>query len=108
VRKMLIVFFLALSVLPALAADDTPQQIGAFLAYCKSNSKGCTDKIMEMFAVMLITAPIDRKWCPGNISTDETVVTPLVLKWLTAHPEVNSKSTNDGIGLAFVQLYPCK
>jgi hypothetical protein len=35
-------------------------------------------------------------------------VTQAVVRWLAAHPETNNKTTNEGIELALIQLYPCK
>ncbi len=95
----------------ATAADDAPLQTSAFIAYCKSNSSGCADKIAEMYAAMLILNTVqirDRIWCPADEANDIKVLAPRVIGWLTAHPEAGSKTTNDGIQAAVTQLYPCK
>jgi hypothetical protein len=97
-----------------LAVADAPAQTGAFVAYCKTNSEGFTDKIAGMYAAMLINSTIaagqakDREWCPAKEGNDMKVLTPKVIGWLTTHPEDNSKTTNDGIKMAVIQLYPCK
>jgi len=107
-RKALVGCLLALSALPARAADEAPPQIGTFLSYCKSDSKGCADKISGISFAMLVTSPIDHKWCPTKEADDVDVLAPKVVQWLTAHPETNDMKTNDGIQLALSQLYPCK
>jgi Ssp1 endopeptidase immunity protein Rap1a len=94
--------------LPARAADDAPQQTGAFLSYCKANTKGCVDKIADINFAMRVTSPIDHKWCPAKEADDVNVLAPKVVQWLTAHPETNSKKTSEGIGLALAHFYPCK
>jgi|SRR5690242_3214172 hypothetical protein len=107
-RKALIGCLLILSVLPARAADQVPPQIGAFVLYCKTNSKGCADKISGISFAMLVTSPIDHKWCPTKDADDVDVLAPKVLQWLAAHREVNNMKTDDGIQSALSQLYPCK
>jgi hypothetical protein len=97
-----------MSVVSARAADDAPPQSGAFLAYCKTNREGCSDKIADINFAMMVTAPINRKWCPGADTTGVDSLTPKVVQWLTAHPETNSKTTNEAIELAVIRLYPCK
>ena len=102
-------FVMTLSVVvPAWAADDAPQQVGALFADCKTNGQECTNKIAEINFAMLVTALSDRKWCPTKETDDVNILTPKVLQWLTAHPETNNKTTDDGIELALIQLYPCK
>jgi hypothetical protein len=95
----------------AFAADDAPSQTGAFLSYCKTNDAGCTGKISDMYTAMLIivsTNPAGRTWCPAKQAVDIKVLAPKVVGWLSAHPEANSKPTNDGIQMAVTALYPCK
>jgi hypothetical protein len=94
----------------ALAAADAPAQNGAFVDYCKTNSEGCIDKVARIYTAMLINATIaqKREWCPGKEANDAKVLTPKVIGWLTAHPETNGMTTNDGINKAVIQLYPCK
>ena len=105
--SLLIPAVLALSQFSAWA-DDAPPQSGPFLTYCKMNRKGCSDKIAEINFAMMITAPIDRKWCPGNATTNDDALTSKVVQWLAAHPEAANKTTNEGIELALSGLYPCK
>ena len=107
-RKALAGCLLTLFVLPAWAADEVPSQIGAFLSYCKTDSKGCADKISDISFAMMVTSPIDHKWCPTKDANDVDILAPKVVQWLTAHPEKNNMKTNDGIQLALIQLYPCK
>jgi hypothetical protein len=98
----------------AFAVTDAPGQTGAFVAYCKTDSEGITEKIAGTYAAMLINNTIavgqarNRKWCPAAEANDMKVLTPKVTEWLTAHPEANSKTTNEGIEMAVIQLYPCK
>ena len=93
----------------AASADETPSQTGAFLAYCKTNSEGCLNKIAEISFAMLVTNTGPKKeWCPAKETDDVKVLTPKVVGWLNAHPAVNSKTTDDGIKAALIQLYPCK
>jgi hypothetical protein len=95
----------------AFAVDKAPDQTGAFLAYCKTNSEGCADKIAGIYVTMLINVtiqPKDRKWCPAKEADDVKVLMPKVIGWLSAHSEASSKTTNDGIEMAIIQLYPCK
>lgn len=100
------------SIVPALA--DAPGNTGAFVSYCRTNSEECSDKIAEIYATMLINSTISAgqakapKWCPAKEATDMKVLTPKVTGWLSTHPEANSKTTNDGIEMAIIQLYPCK
>ena len=107
-RRMLVGYLLVLFVLPARAADEVPPQSGAFLSYCKTNSKGCNDKISDIIFATMVTNPIDHKWCPPKEVDDVNILGPKVVHWLTAHPEINNTKTNDGIQLALSQLYPCK
>jgi hypothetical protein len=104
---------LCVVVLPstAIAVDNAPSQTGAFLAYCKTNSEGCADKISGIYAAMMINQtihPSDRKWCQAKEANDIKVLAPKVTGWLSVHSETNSKTTNDGIEMAIIQLYPCK
>jgi hypothetical protein len=93
----------------AAAADDVPSQTGAFLVYCKTNSEGCLNKIAEVSFVMLVTNfGANKVWCPAKETDDVKALTPKVVRWLTAHPEVKNKTTDDGIKTAFIQMYPCK
>ena len=89
-------------------ADDAPSQTGAFLAYCKTNSEGCIDKVAGMSFAMQVTNATKKEWCPAKETDDVKVLTRKVIAWLTAHPELNNKMTNDGIRTALIQLYPCK
>lgn len=107
-RGALVGCLLILSVLPAGAADEIPAQIAAFLSYCKTDSKGCTDKISGISFAMLVANPIDHKWCPTKEVDDINIVAPKVVQWLTAHPEMNNAKTSDGIQSALSHLYPCK
>jgi hypothetical protein len=111
--RLLCLIASAAVVLPstAFAADDAPSQTVAFVAYCKINNAGCNGKIAEIYATMLINKtinPADRSWCPAKQAVDIKVLAPKVMGWLSVHPEANSKTTNDGIQMAVVQLYPCK
>jgi hypothetical protein len=90
------------------SAYDAPSQTGAFVAYCKTNSEGCLDKIAEMNFAMLVTNAARKEWCPAKETDDVKILTPKVVGWLTAHPEISNKTTNDGIKTALMQLYPCK
>jgi hypothetical protein len=92
----------------ALAADVVPNQAGAFLAYCKTNSDGCADRILEVSFALQVSSPIDHKMClPKGINVPNAVP-PKVVEWLAAHSEAADKATNSGIQLALLQLYPCK
>ena len=96
---------------PSMAvAADVPAQTGAFVVYCKTNSEGCVDKVAGIYTAMLINATIaqKREWCPAKDADDMKVLTPKVTGWLTAHPEAHGTTTNDGIKMAVIQLYPCK
>ena len=105
---ILLVLFAAAPLSMALAADATPSQTGAFLDYCKTNNKACSDKISDMSFALTVTSPIDHKMCqPKGIDVAKTVV-PKVIEWLTLHPEAAGKPTSDGIQMALSQLYPCK
>ena len=108
IRTLAIVTCSAVILGTAAKADDAPSQTGAFLAYCKTNSKGCVDKIANISFAMLVSNPIDHKWCPAKETDDVDALTPKVVQWLAAHPETTSKKTNEGIELALTQLYPCK
>jgi Rap1a immunity proteins len=95
----------------AFAVNDAPSQTGAFLAYCKTNSEGCADKIAGIYAAMLVNQTINpgnRKWCSAKEANDMKILVPKVMGWLSAHSEANSNATNDGIEMAIIQLYPCK
>jgi hypothetical protein len=98
----------------ALAVADAPGQTGAFIAYCKTSSEGCAEKIAGIYAAMLINSTInagqtkDREWCPAKEADDMKVLTPKVIGWLTAHPEAAGKKTYDGVKMAIIQFYPCK
>jgi hypothetical protein len=95
----------------ALAANDAPSQTGAFLAYCKTNSEGCLDKIAKVSFVMLVgNLEAKKQWCPTKETDDVKILTPKVVQWLTGHPDTNSKTTDAGIKTALIQLYPypCK
>ena len=61
-----------------------------------------------MSFAILVTNPITKEWCPAKETDDVRILTPKVVGWLAAHPEINNKPTNDGIKTALVQLYPCK
>ena len=93
----------------AATADNVPSQTGAFLAYCKTDSEGCLNKIAELNFVMLVTnTGAKKEWCPAKETDDVKALTPKVVGWLTAHPEVNNKTTDDGIKTALIKMYPCK
>lgn len=98
----------------AQAAAEAPGQTGAFVAYCKTNSEGCIDKVAGIYAATLINDTIaagqgkKREWCPAKEADDAKVLTPKVVGWLTAHSEANGATTNDGIKMAIMRLYPCK
>ena len=98
----------------APAAAEAPGQSGAFVAYCKTNSEGCIDKVAGIYAATLINDTIaagqgkKREWCPAKEADDAKVLTLKVVGWLTAHPEANGTTTYDGIKMAVMRLYPCK
>jgi hypothetical protein len=109
VRALAIVTCSAAILGTAAKADDAPSQTGAFLAYCKTNSEGCLDKIADIsFAMQVTNIGAKKEWCPAKETDDVKVLTPKVVGWLTAHPEVDNKTTNDGIKTALTQMYPCK
>jgi len=113
-RRVFAVFLLIVLgavVRPAMtrAADDVPPQTGAFLAYCKTNNKGCVDQVAEYSFAMLITnVGSNKKWCPAKETDDVNLLTPKVVQWLTAHPETHTMKTSEGIETALKRLYPCK
>ena len=107
-QRVFIGSLLTLCALPVWAADDAAQRVGAFIADCKTNREACTNKVADLNAAMMITAPLDRKWCPGKETTDVNLVTTKVVQWLTAHPEAHNKTTSEGIEEALIQLYPCR
>lgn len=94
----------------AVAADDVPSQTGAFLAYCKTNSEGCINKVAEVSFVMLMgNTGAKKEWCPQAKDVDDVqVLTPKVVQWITAHSENNNMKTSDGIKDALIKLFPCK
>jgi hypothetical protein len=92
----------------ACAADAVPGETGAFLAFCKTHNDGCIDAVAKVSFVMLVESGRTRSWCPTDEVNDVKVLTPMVVQWLTTHPESHSKKTNDGIRFALKQLYACK
>jgi hypothetical protein len=93
----------------ALAANAALGETVAFLAYCKTNNDGCVDKVAEVsFAMLLPNGAAGKAWCPTDEVNNVKVLTPIVVGWLAAHPEVQNRKTEDGIKFALTQLYSCK
>ena len=82
-------------------------RVSTFLALCKSDLEGCTQKISDISLAMVANVA-DQSWCPTAETDDEKVVTPKAVQWLADHPELASKPIDDGIKTALRQLYPCK
>ena len=107
-RRMLVGCLLSSFALSAWAAYKVPPQSGAFVSYCKTNSKGCNERISDISFAMRVTIPIDHKWCPTKEADDPNALAAKVVQWLTARPETNNTKTDDAIQLALARLYPCK
>ena len=82
-------------------------RVSTFLALCKSDLEGCTQKISDISLAMVANVA-DQSWCPTAETDDEKVVPPKAVQWLVDHPELPSKPIDDGIKTALRQLYPCK
>jgi hypothetical protein len=114
------VFFASLSAiagvafsLTVFAAEPVPQQTGAFLTYCKTNSEGCFNEIGDVSFGQLANVVENirqRRWCPADEPGDLKILVPKVVEWLNVHPEVHQMDTEKGIMTAIEKLYPypCK
>jgi hypothetical protein len=113
-------FFVSLSAiagvacsLTVIAAEPVPQQTGAFLTYCKTNSEGCFNEIGDVSFGQLANVVENirqRRWCPTDEPTDLKILVPKVVQWLIDHSEVHQMDTEKGIMTAIEKLYPypCK
>jgi Rap1a immunity proteins len=110
---LIIVFVLTQSSIAGAVNDkDKPKpkpkpRVSTFLALCKADLEGCTQKISDI-SLEMVSNVADQSWCPTAETDDPKTVTPKTVDWLTAHPEVASKPTDEGIKTALRQLYPCK
>ena len=111
-RVLLIILLVVTQSQVAGAASDKDKpkpkpRVSTFLARCKSDLEGCTQKISDI-SLEMVANVADQGWCPTAETDDVKVVTPKTVDWLTAHPEFASKPTDEGIKTALRQLYPCK
>jgi cell division protein FtsN len=114
VRAVLLVIVFSLaqsSIAQAINEKDKPkkpkQQVSAFLARCRADLEGCTNKISDI-SLEMVSNVADQSWCPTAETDDPKTVTPKTVDWLTAHPELATKPTDEGIKTALRGLYPCK
>jgi hypothetical protein len=92
---------------PSVFAADAPLRTGEFVAFCKTDSKGCVKKIQAVSQLML-AYPEMGGWCPEGDADDANLLTPDILDWLTDHPAINDALTEEGIMTAMRQIYPCR
>ncbi len=96
------------SSISAAAAADAPERTDAFIAYCKNNSEGCVDRVTDTWLVIMVTPGRGGpRLCFTKESHDLKILTSMVVQWLSGHPELGNKSTDDGIRAAFLGLFPC-
>ena len=109
---LVIVFVLAQSSIAGAISDkDKPKKpkprVSTFLALCRADLEGCTQKISDI-SLEMVNNVSDQSWCPTAETDDPKTVTPKTVDWLTAHPELATKPTDEGIKTALRGLYPCK
>ena len=116
-RRVFVVSLFAVSAvacsLLVFAAEPVPQQTGAFLTYCKTNSEGCFNEVGDVSFAQLANVADNirqRRWCPTDEPSDLKILVPKVVQWLNDHPEVHQMDTEKGIMTAIEKLYPypCK
>ena len=71
-------------------------RVSSFLALCKADLEGCTQKVSDISLAMVANAA-DQTWCPTAETDDMRITTPKTVEWLTNHPELNSKPIVEGI-----------
>jgi hypothetical protein len=82
-------------------------KVSSFLALCKADLEGCTQKVSDISLAMVANAA-DQTWCPTAETDDVRISTPKTVEWLTNHPELSGKPIVEGIQTALRQIYPCK
>jgi hypothetical protein len=108
---LIVVFVLAQSSIASAENEKDKAKpkprVSTFLAQCKADLEGCTQKISDI-SLAMVSNVADQSWCPTAETDDVKIVTPKTVDWLTAHPELNGKPIVEGVQTALRQLYPCK
>jgi cell division protein FtsN len=114
VRAVLLIIIFVLtqsSIAGAINDKEKPkkpkQQVSAFLARCRADLESCTNKISDI-SLEMVSNVADPSWCPTAETDDPKAVTPKTVDWLSAHPKLATKPTDEGIKTALRGLYPCK
>ncbi len=86
---------------PAAVSPLSAKTAGEFAKACVNDNSSCADVIGMSLMDKINFARTSRICLPG------TDYAPDVERWLTAHPETASMSTEDGIFLALQTIYAC-
>jgi hypothetical protein len=90
---------------PAIAAA-APEATGEFLAFCKSDAKGCEDEIHRIYVA-------SKSAEPGEICATKTQLKDraaqrnAVTDWMANRPNLSRLPTEDSVTEAFKAVYPC-
>jgi hypothetical protein len=92
---------------PTIAVAAAPEATGEFLAFCKSDAKGCDDEIHRIYVASKFAEP--GEICATKIQLkDRAALRNAVTDWMANRPNLSRLPTEDSVTEAFKAVYPCR
>ncbi len=91
------------------AADDVPAATGAFVAYCDGHLKACQNYIVELQIGSALDPDARASGeCLVPRGVQDAAAGKAIIGWLGGHPELNGRSTHDGVVAAIKAIWNCQ
>ena len=92
---------------PMIAVAAAPEGTGEFLAFCKSDAKGCEDEIHKIYLTSILAEPGAICATKAQIK-DRAALRSAITDWVANRPNLSRLATLDSVTEAFKAVYPCR
>jgi hypothetical protein len=92
---------------PTIAVAAAPEGTGEFLAFCKSDAKGCEDEIHRIYVASKFAAPGEICATKTQLK-DRAALRNAITDWMANRPNLSLLPTEDSVTEAFKDVYPCR
>ena len=98
-------FFAAMS--PVIAVAAVPEATAEFLAFCRSDAKGCQDEIHRIYVASKSAEPGEICATKTQLK-DRAALRNAITDWMANRPNLSLLPTEDSVTEAFKAVYPCR
>jgi hypothetical protein len=86
---------------------NVPPVIGNYVAFCPDHLSACEDKVSEVDSALRLTYMPGEQYCPPQ-RPDRAGEERTVRTWLSARPEMRTRSTATSISAALLASHRCE